>query len=369
MRATKAVISLAALKNNVQTLKNAHPRPMALCAIVKANAYGHGAVETSKAFLKAGAERLGTACIEEALELKESGIDAPIHILGAILPEEAEAVVQAGFIPFISSSSEAAMWQKTAKKLGRPLAAHLKIDSGMTRLGVSFEKTLELADFIANCPNIILEGAAIHLAKAEELDSAENLQILLQFKELAAQLKSRFANLAFLHAANSASLANGHIDSMCNMARPGLALYGLSPAPELKKNFAALQPALTLKSKLVLLRKTSKGTAVSYGGTYVTQKDTVIGVAPCGYADGYPRLLSNQARAIVSGRSFPIAGRICMDQLMIDLGPSPNVSLYDDIILLGKEPDAWELAQQAQTIAYEILTNIGARVKRVYVES
>jgi len=362
LRATQAIIHLDAFRRNIQAArKKAGPHPK-LCVPVKANAYGHGAVAVSRCALEAGAEYLGVATVGEGAELRAAGISAPIFLLSQPLPQELPDIVALGLTPFVSDGDfiDAAAAAPTAGRL----TVHLKVDTGMGRLGCRPEEAAALAAKIARSGTLALGGVATHLSVSgspEPDDMAYTKEQLRRFREAAASIKAAGIDPGLLHAANSGGLVF-HEDSYFDMVRPGIFLYGYSPA-----DGVAAEPVMELRSAVTAVKKIKKGEAVSYGRTWVASEDTYIGVIPAGYADGLPRLLSNNHSVSIRGKAYPLAGRICMDQCMVNLGKNPEVRRWDEVVLFGGGfISAAGIAEKIDTISYEVICRIGARVPRVY---
>ena len=362
MRATRAIIHLDNFRKNIDAArKKAGPHPK-ICVPVKADAYGHGAVAISRCALEAGAEYLGVAAVSEGKELRAAGITAPILLLSQSLPEELPDIIFNELTPMVSDGEfieEAARAAESAKKR---LVVHLKVDTGMGRLGCRPEGASALAAKIVSCRNFALGGIATHLAVSDSLepdDMAYTKEQLRRFREAVASIKNAGIEPGIVHAANSGALVF-HEDSYFDMIRPGIFLYGYSPDN-------STEPVMELRSAVVSIKEIKKGEAVSYGRTWIAQEDTFIGIIPAGYADGFPRLLSNNHLVAINGKTYPLAGRICMDQCMIDLGNATSVRRWDEATIFG--PDfitADAIAKKLNTISYEITCNINKRVPRVY---
>lgn len=340
---------------------------------VKANAYGHGAPQIAKASLQAGAFCLGVATIPEGTELRKEGINAPILLFSQPHPAEIQGVFSANLTPFVSDSwyADALNEQASTEKVKLPV--HLKIDTGMGRLGCQAEQALSLAKHITACKSLELAGVATHFAvsdSADEGDIAYTKRQLELFKEVVDAIKDAGIDPGIVHAANSGAVIL-HPETWLDMVRPGILLYGY-----LTTNFVSGQalsppiqarPVMELRTTVVLIKKVKKGESISYGRTWTASQDTTIGVLPAGYADGFPRLASGKWQAVIGGKKYPLAGRICMDQCCVDLGPDSNVKRFDEAVIFGGcAPDAGELAATVGTIPYEITCNINKRVPRIY---
>jgi alanine racemase len=370
LRPTWAEVDLGILAGNVRALKAcAHPGT-ALMAVVKADGYGHGAVQVARAAQAAGAEWLGVAIPEEGFELRRAGIGGPILILGWTPPAQAAWVVEADLTATVFSLAGARDLVLAARAAGMA-RVHLKVDTGMGRLGVlTGQEGLAEAMDICQMTGLNVEGAFTHLATADEADGTFALRQLELFQDFLGRLERQGVSFALRHAANTAALASfpgSHFD----LVRPGLGLYGYLPSPYVTP-VPGLRPALTWKTRVSHLKVLPAGSPVGYGRTYHTTGPTTIATLPVGYADGYPRSLSNAADVLLRSRRCPIAGRVCMDQLMVEVPDGLPVRVGDEVVLLGQQGgeviDADELAGKAGTIAHEILTGIGPRVPRVYLQ-
>ena len=341
-----------------------------LCVSVKADAYGHGAVPVARCALEAGAEYLAVACVAEGAELRAAGIAAPILLFSQILPEELPEMVSLELTPFVSDEEfiERIAW--AAAQAEKQIAVHLKVDTGMGRLGCRPEEAAALAAAIASRKSLTLGGVATHLSASDSLelgDMAYTKEQLRRFREAVASIRKAGIDPGLVHAANSGALVF-HDEAFFDMIRPGIFLYGYSPAASVRGGLNA-EPVMELRSAVVLVKQVKKGEAVSYGRTWTAPEDTLIGVIAAGYADGFPRLLSNDHSIRIRGKAYPLAGRICMDQCMVNLGAETDVRRGDEAVIFGPGfITAADIAKKLQTIPYEITCNINKRVPRVYVE-
>jgi len=362
MRATKAIIHLDNLRRNIQAArKKAGPHPK-ICVPVKADAYGHGAVAISRCALEAGAEYLGVATVPEGAELRSAGINAPTLLLSQALPEELPDIISQELMPMISDGEFIEEANRAAGLAKKRLVVHLKVDTGMGRLGCRPEDASALAEKIVSCENIALGGVATHLSVSDSLepgDMAYTKEQLRRFQEAVTSIRKAGIEPGIVHAANSGGLVY-HEDSYFDMIRPGIFLYGYSPD-------GSTEPVMELRSAVVAIKNVKKGEAISYGRTWIAPEDTLIGVIPAGYGDGFPRLLSSNHLVCIKGKTYPVAGRICMDQCMIDLGPETEVQRWDEAIIFGPGfTNAADIAKKLNTISYEITCNINKRVPRIY---
>jgi len=363
-------VDLGAIRANVATLA-ALAEPAGLLAVVKADGYGHGAVPMARAALDAGATWLGVALVEEGASLRAAGIDAPILVLSEPPPPLATAVVTHGLTPVVYTSNGIEALAKAVADFGgqHPLAVHLKVDTGMHRVGCSPDEALGLVEEIRSRSELDLQGVCTHLAVADEPDNEYNAQQLDRFDELLDALAANGGRPRLVHAANSAGLL-AHPRARYDLVRCGIALYGTAPAPGLADRLP-LQPVLSLRARVSHVQELAAGDRLSYGLRYEMPRAGRVATVPVGYADGVPRNLGLAGgQALVRGRRCPIAGTVTMDQLMIDVGDEP-VEVGDEIVLLGRQGDeeisAGEWAERLGTIAYEVITGIGPRVPRRYV--
>jgi alanine racemase len=363
-----AEVDLQAIKHNVDIARSFLAPDVKIMAIVKADAYGHGAVPVSKALADAGVERLGVALLEEAREIKQAGITLPIHILTEVPPEGVKELVASDFIATVCSKAAAEVISVEAVAQRKKAKVHVKVDTGMNRIGLASNQVLDFVEYLWDLQNIDVEGIFTHFARADEPGCAVTKEQLLLFKRVISDLETAGFNIPIKHAANSAAtflLPESHFD----MVRLGISLYGLHPsAATLKK--VNLKPALSLKAQVSFVKNLPAGAGISYGHLYKTRQPTVIATLPIGYGDGYTRLLSNKSQVIIKGKKYPVVGAICMDQLMVDVGLDSAISVNDEAILIGREGEleisADELAGLLGTINYEIVCMIGKRVPRVY---
>jgi alanine racemase len=379
-----AQVDLHAYAHNIRELRRiTHPKAC-LMAVVKADGYGHGALEVAREALKNGAERLGVARVNEALPLRAAGLDAPILIFGYSPPDVAETLSAYELTQTVYSFATAKALSDQAAAKGKKIQVHIKVDSGMGRLGLLLKRSADaspetaIADnavrevlAITRLPGIEVEGIFTHFATADSADKAYANRQLDRFLEFLAVLRREGFEPRVRHAANSAALIDipaSHLD----MVRPGIASYGLYPSDEVKHNTVHLKPVMTLKSRIIHLKKVPAGFNVSYGITYQTQRPTVIATVAIGYADGFSRLLSSRGYMLVRGQRAPVVGRVCMDLTMLDVGTIDGVAMEDEVVVFGRQGNAVmtadELAANLNTINYEIVTSITGRVPRVYIE-
>jgi len=364
-RQTRAVVHLDALADNVKEIKGLLSKKTKFCAVVKADAYGHGAIPAAKAVLAAGADMLAVAIVNEAIELREAGITAPILILGHTPSFQASLLVSYGITQAVFSFEMAEALSRAAVAAGTTAKIHLKIDTGMSRIGIVYKKAGAFAAEIANLPGLEIEGAFSHFATADSTDKTYALHQFDCFQIALQQIERNGIKLAIRHIANSAAIIDmpeTHLD----MVRAGIILYGLWPSAEVNKKIP-LKATMHFKTCVTYLKEVPAGTPISYGCTYKTDQPRRIATLPVGYADGWPRSLSNKAQVWLHGRKVPLVGRICMDQCMIDVTQVPEVRPGDEVILFGgPELPADEVAAQIGTISYELVCMVSKRVPRQY---
>ncbi len=372
MRATRAVIHLGALRGNLRAIRRAVGRDRLVLLPVKADAYGHGAVEVSRAAVEEGCSHLAVASAGEGAILREAGIDSPIILLSLAQPEEYPSIVAHGIEPILCDEGSVADFARAARAAEKRAVVHLKVDTGMGRIGCRPEEAASLCAAVGREGGLELGGIFTHFPAADSLDPDDLAYTKAQidsFRKTVDRLKSSGVDIAFASAANSGGVLL-HPDGLFDMVRPGILSYGYPPV---KGGSAGIEvrPVMEFVSSLLFVKEVGEGACVSYGRTWRAPRKTWIGTVPAGYADGYPRSLSNKASAWVAGARFPVAGRVCMDQLMLDLGSEPVAALHDEVVLFGGRPGAPgadELAELAGTIPYEITCGINKRVPRVYDE-
>ena len=374
MRPTIARIDLSRLKHNIQGLRSLISPDTEFMAIVKANAYGHGAREIAAGAIAAGASQLGVALPEEGAELREAGISTPILVLGEIDKEQCATVLQYGLTQAVPSLSTARFLNQAAKKAGKTAKIHLKLDTGMGRIGFRSRKELQdAADEMKSMKNLSVEGAFTHFASADEEDPAFTREQIKKFRLMIQFLQKSGFPPRTVHASNSAGIFR-FPDANYNLVRGGISMYGYSPFPaDGRKEKFRLLPVLQWETRIVHMKTVEAGCSISYGRTYVAQDTRTIATLPVGYADGYNRLLSNRGSVLIHGKRAPVVGRICMDQTMVDITDIPGLVTGDPVILIGEQDGeaitADDLADLCGTISYEILTSISERVPRLYIHS
>ena len=377
---TWAEVSLTALGENFHAVQHHVGPKVTICAVVKADGYGHGATECALALEQEGAKWLGVTDTAEGLALRAAGVRARILLMTGIWKGEEDAIVAHNLTPtiwepwHIESLERAARAGQSDPRFQR-LPVHLKLDTGMNRLGASKEALPRLCEMLSACTHLRLEGVSTHFASAEVLDAEDALCQIARFEEGLALLRSYGLEPTLVHMGNSAAMS-ARPETWKTMVRPGIALYGYSLAFTRGGKEAAvtplpLRPVLSWKTRVLTVKEVPAGEAVGYMGTFVTKERSRIAVLPVGYADGYPRLLSNRARVIVGGEYAPVVGRVSMDLTIVDVTHIPGAAVGDEVILIGqtasKSVDAVELARLCESVPYEMLCGLSQRVPRVYV--
>jgi alanine racemase len=363
LRPARARLDLDRLAANYLAVAAAAGRPV--MPVVKADAYGHGAARVSRHLVSLGVPILAVAYAEEGAVLRAAGVRSPILVLAGFGPGQVRMLVQHGLTPVVSSPSTLEGALRAGEVAGRPFPVHLEVDTGMTRLGFSPASAGEAAARLAASGRVEIEGLMTHLAAADEDAGATNRQLDL-FDEAVADLARRGIRPRWIHAANSAGLAflrPGH-----TLVRPGLILYGVRPRP--LSPAIDVKPVMSVSADIALVREVPVGTPVSYGGRWTAPRRSRIATIPIGYADGVPRTdaMRDGGELLVRGRRAPVAGSVCMDLTMADLTDDPGAGEGDEAVLFGDDPPVWEVADRAGTNAWEVLTSIGSRLPRVYVE-
>lgn len=370
LRPTWAEVNLDHIAHNVREIRRLTSPQAEVMAVVKADGYGHGAVEVAETALQNGATRLAVAILDEGIELRKAGITAPILILGYTPAEQAKAVVEYDLTPAVYIKQVAEALSQAAAAIGKKVKIHIKVDTGMGRIGlIAGEDVVSFVREVRKLPGIEVEGMFTHFAVADAADKGYTRDQFAKFIAVVEALSREGIEIPIKHVANSAAimdLPEMHLD----LVRPGIILYGLYPSDEVNKQIIDLKPAMEWKTCLSWVKKVSAGTSVSYGCIYRTKGEEIIGSLPLGYADGFTRLLTGKAEVLVRGRRFPVVGRICMDQCMIRLdGLWPKVG--EEAVIMGRQGSelisADELAAKLGTINYEIVCMVGKRVPRVYL--
>jgi alanine racemase len=366
-RPTWAEIDLSAIEHNLKQAKSLIGNNTKILAVLKADAYGHGAVEVVKRINNCAVEYFGVATVPEAIELRLNKIDKPILLLTTFSHHEIQALIRYRITPTIADLKEGEYLNNKLSKLKKILPIHIKIDTGMGRIGIWHKDSIRLIKKLSELKYLFLEGIYTHFPSADEDKVFTNSQID-SFSRLLGDLGKNNIVIPLRHIANSAAVISCK-NSYLNLVRPGLMLYGLYPDARLKK-IIRLKPAMSFKTRIVFLKEISAGRSVSYGRTFIAKKKTKVATLPVGYADGYNRILSNRADVLVRGRRCPVIGRICMDQMMIDV-TGINAKLKDEVVLFGRQNESEisveEIASLCSTIPYEVVCWVSKRVPRKYI--
>jgi alanine racemase len=375
LRPTWAEISLSKLRRNYARVRQlAGPRKV--MAVIKADAYGHGAVPVARHLAECGVDWFGVATVEEALELREAGIGKPILLLGGLYMSDPAHLIEYGLVPTVSSTARLDTYAECARRYGRPIEFHLKLDTGMGRLGLPLDRLESFLQHYRELEGLRLTGFLTHLASAEDLIASQTEDQAARFRLALDSLRKADIDPEWVHVSNSAALLAG-LNFPENLVRVGALLFGyclpiLTSASVTPKAADSFEPVLSFKSRVVYLKDVPTGTPLGYGAAFHTRRPSRIATVPVGYADGLSRGLSNRGRAIVRDRYARIVGNISMDLTLLDVTDIPGVDVGDEVILLGRSEHcsigALEIAQELGTVPYEVLCSIGKRVPRIYVE-
>ncbi len=370
LRPTSAEIDLQAFRFNLDQIKRLIGPERGILAVIKANAYGHGAAAIGRVLSQEGVQQLGVATVEEGAALRRAGLTSKITVLGGVFPEQHEQLLEHDLTPVLYNLTWAEALSRTVTAAGLRRPVQVKIDTGMGRVGFALEEAEHAVTRIAGLPGLELTGVLSHFADADLQDRNFTDWQLTRFVTLEEQIRNRGISVPFWHLSNSAAVMN-FPGAFFNMVRPGIMLYGYPPS----ESFAGKVPlklVLSWRTRIIHLKEVPPGTRLSYGGTFVTRRRSRIATLPVGYADGYPRRLSNRAQVLVGGRRAPVVGTVTMDMILADVTDIDGVALGDGATLIGKDGTetitAWDVARWSDTIAYEILCTIGARVPRHYRE-
>jgi alanine racemase len=377
MRATRAIVHLDIFRENLRLIRrrlqqNGRSAPK-ICLAVKADAYGHGISPIAQAAVEEGVEYLAVATVDEAITLREDDVSVPLLLYSLPIREEVPLILDHDITPLVGDLEFIRDLSAAAASENRRLPVHLKIDTGMGRIGCRPEDAVDISLAIDRDPWLQLEGVSTHFPNADDTDPGFTNEQIALFEDAVGRIREHGIDPGIVHAANSAGLLQ-HPESQLDMVRPGLLAYGYY-STDSQERVLPVRPVMELESRIVYLKSVPPNTPISYGSTYRTARQTWIATIPIGYGDGYSRLLSNAASVLVEERATgrrvraPIAGRVCMDQLMLDLGPHTHAQRYDRVVLFGPDPegpDAADLASLGRTIPYEVTCNISKRVPRVY---
>lgn len=365
-----ATISLDAIRDNIKKGRRLLMPETKLMAVVKADAYGHGAVPIAQA-IDDLVDAYAVAIPEEGVELRQAGITKPVLVLGYTAPELAELAIRYDIMLSVFQSETAEAYQKLAESLGMTAKVHIKLDTGMSRIGyLCKEESLADIERIAKLPNVAIEGMFTHFAKADEADKSFARGQYKKYMEFEEQLEQRGIKIPVRHVCNSAGMIDLP-ESDLDMVRFGITMYGMYPTDEVTKERLFVTPAMELKTHISFVKTLPPGVGIGYSGTFVTYRETRVATLPVGYGDGYPRGLSNAGRVLIHGKSAPILGRICMDQCMVDVTDIPEAAQGDIVTLMGRDGDEFISAEEigatvGNSFHYEVVCDIGKRVPRVY---
>lgn len=366
-----AEINLDNLAHNIKEVRKNTRDDAIVTAVVKANGYGHGSTDIAKTFLENGADRLAVAILTEAIELRKAGIDAPILVLGYTPNTQFDKVLEYDLIQTVYDYDDAKILSKMAVDMRKEAIIHIKIDTGMSRIGfLPNEDAVDKILQINNLENINIEGMYTHFAKADETDKEHAKGQFEKYSRVADELKSRGLDIKIKHVSNSAAIIDLK-DYNLDMVRAGIMIYGFYPSNEVDKKTIELKPAMNLKARVSHVKIVPKGTGISYGQIFKTERESKIATLPIGYADGFTRLLTGKAEVYVNGKRVKVVGKICMDQCMIDVTEIEDIAVGDEVVIFGYGeegyPHADELAEKIGTINYEIVCMVGRRIPRVYI--
>ena len=367
----EADIDLDAVRYNIEQLKALNPSDRKTLLVIKADAYGHGAVTFAEEFNDL-ADYYGVACIDEGVELRRAGVTKPILILGNTDEEDFETAIENDITMAVYNADKCKLLSDTALKLGKKAKVHIKADSGMSRIGFQCnEEGVREASKLLSMEELNVEGVFTHFAKADTVDKNDAIGQRTRFNEFINALTERGFIFSIKHIDNSAGAMEIHSNGF-DMMRLGIAIYGLEPSDEMNRELV-LKPAMTLKAHITHIKTLEPGRGISYGWTYVTEKKMRVATVSAGYADGYPRAQSNIGRVLIRGRYAPILGRVCMDQFMVDVTDIPEAELRDEVILFGTDGvlsiPVEEVAEPANSFNYELVCNVARRVPRVYFKN
>jgi len=369
-RPTWIEINLGSLKNNYNFIRSKIPNKTKIAAVVKANAYGHGAVRVAQELSQLGVEYFCVGSPDEGLELRDAGIKKPILVLAEILPSQINDVITGNLIQTAASLETLKELNKAASRFGKIIKVHLNIDTGMGRIGFFPKEIIDVFECLKGLDFIKLDGLFSHLAQADEADKEYSYLQLQKFNSLMKSLNNEKVEIPMIHIANSAAVID-LVETYLDLIRPGVILYGLLPSKDLNKD-ADLEPVLSFKTKVTQIREVPANFFISYGSTYKTQSKEKLAVLPVGYKDGYPRLLSNKGEVLIRGERAPIRGRVCMGQTIVSVDHLDQVKVGDEVVLIGKQKNeeisAAEIAELCGTINYEIVCSLNERLEKIYLK-
>jgi alanine racemase len=366
-RPTVGEVDLRALEFNYRQIKRRIPEGVKILAVVKADAYGHGAIPVSLRLEKSGVDYLGVAIPEEGVELRKGGVNAPILVLGGVFGSEVAQIFRFRLTPVIFRRDSLKILSREADRRGRKLKVHLKVDTGMGRLGVPLNLWPDFLKEVKRFSRIEVEGILSHFSMMDEEEDFTHGQ-WRAFQGALATAQELGISSRYLHMASSATLTA--FPTYCaGLVRPGIMLYGSYPSPAFQ-SLVPLKPVMTLKTRVHFLKRVPAGTRISYGGTFTAKRESLVATLPIGYADGYSRNLSNQGEVLIRGKRAPVVGKVCMDFIMVDVTDIPRVSVGDEVVLMGRQGreriTTEEIAEKINSVSYDVLCSIGKRVPRIY---
>lgn len=372
-RPTIAEIDLDALEFNYRQLREKVDKNIKILAVVKADGYGHGATFISKELQRLGTDLLGVAICEEGIALRKAGIIIPVVVLNGIFKDQIRETIEYNLTPVVYDSDIAQMLSAECKRIDKGIKVHVKIDTGMGRVGILPADIRPFFSRLEKMGNLEIEGALSHLSTAGG-DTSEDRDFfslqLERFEECLEEIDALGFSCPLRHISNSAAI----IDSMyssCNLLRPGLMLYGAYPSSRFVEKIS-LQPVMSLKTEIIQIKKVPSGTNISYGRSFITERDSIIATLPIGYADGYSRLLSNRGEVLIGGEKAHVVGSVCMDMTMVDITETPDIQVGDEAVLMGRQGEnvilADDLAEKTGTISYEVFCRVSKRVPRIYIK-
>jgi len=367
VRPTFAEIDLAAIRHNLQAIKQ-RVAPAKVMAVLKANAYGHGLKAAAETALGCQVDCFGVALVEEGIKLREYKFTNPVLVFGGFFDHQVEDFLRSDLEFTLFDKGNALVLSQKAKEFGKPARVHIKVDTGMGRVGVAWQEAVDFVQQVAELSHLELVGMYTHLASSDERDKTYANVQLQRLEQVLSELTRKNISIPIKHAANSGAvldLPNSYFD----MVRVGVSMYGYYPSLETFRSLA-LKPAMTIKSRVIYLKEVAKDAYISYNRTYQAPQKTTIATVPIGYGDGYNRRLSNRGEVLIRGRRFPVVGRVCMDQIMIDVGLDSGIQIDDEVVLLGRQGNEeitiYEMCEKLNTIPYEVTCWVSERVPRVY---
>lgn len=366
-RPTYAEIDLSAIDKNIKNILN-QTRPAAVMAVVKANGYGHGALEVSKQALESGAQYLAVAVPEEGIALRKNSISAPILVFAGLFPDQADVLVKHELEATVYTPEQLQALARAAAKNEKTAVLHIKVDTGMGRVGVPWQNALAFIRKAQNHPHVRIQGLYTHFATSDEKDKTYAYLQLDRFQSVVEECRQAKIKIPVIHTANSGAILDIP-ESYFDMVRPGVMMYGYYPSPDTTESIE-IHPAMTLQTQVLHIKTVPQDTYISYGRLYRTRESTRIATLPIGYADGYNRALTNKAEALIRGTRYPVVGRVCMDLIMVDVGNNNEISVGDPVVLYGQQGSETisiqDVASKLGTIPYEVTCWISNRVPRLY---